>query len=629
MSEQTPTSTEDLNGAEPSMEDILASIRKIISEDEPVAMESPEDVPPVELVSAAAPVATQEPLSSFGDSASDLTSDAVLDAAGSAPDIGAAEGESVDLNIDDVLAGLAEDDLSAADSLAEDFTAEDLQIPEVPADATEDFSIDSLMTELDLSDGDSAAAETTASAFENDDDVLAFLDSNKAGVAGAAGAAVVAGAVGAVTGKTASEAAAPEVSDLLEAVDLDGETPEVVDNLLEETASVSDDVEMDALLDDILLSSDEAPEEIPVEGVEDFTSEDVIDDYIEEPEVLSEAEQSDLDLVKSLMAELADDPSYEELEDLENSVEIEEAPAADSEKLAVSEMETPEALTEGAEETEEDILGDILDMSLEDELQSQPDDLDLGDLDLGDLASLDAVAAAEQENILENILEDAAPLEAVDPIEATAEIDQVTELPSLAEIAAAAQADAAAVEAPVETSAGLQPAAAAVGLTAAGAGLAALVTNVADEPEAEITAAEIPVGDVEVAEAELEAETTDIEIAEAAAPEIPAVETAPETSTETQTETQSLSNQETSMPVKAVKTDTIIDEVTETATIGAFAELNQVVEDKAIFNERGPRIGDLVQEALRPMLKEWLDANLKGIVERAVTKEVKRISKGQ
>ena len=127
---------------------------------------------------------------------------------------------------------------------------------------------------------------STATAFENDDDILAFLDSNKAGVAGAA---VVAGAVGAVTGKTASEAASPEISDLLEAVDLDSETPEVVDNLLEETASVSDDVEMDALLDDILLSSDEAPEEIPVEGFEDFTSEDVIDDYIEEPEVLSEA----------------------------------------------------------------------------------------------------------------------------------------------------------------------------------------------------------------------------------------------------------------------------------------------------------------------------------------------------
>ena len=82
------------------------------------------------------------------------------------------------------------------------------------------------------------------------------------------------------------------------------------------------------------------------------------------------------------------------------------------------------------------------------------------------------------------------------------------------------------------------------------------------------------------------------------------------------------------MPVKAVQTDAILDEVTEAATSGAFAELNQVVEDKAVFNERGPRIGDLVQDALRPMLKEWLDANLKGIVERAVTKEVKRISKG-
>ena len=83
------------------------------------------------------------------------------------------------------------------------------------------------------------------------------------------------------------------------------------------------------------------------------------------------------------------------------------------------------------------------------------------------------------------------------------------------------------------------------------------------------------------------------------------------------------------MPVHAVKTDAILDEVTESAAAGAFAELSSVVEDKAIFNERGPRIGDLVQEALRPMLKEWLDANLKGIVERAVAKEVKRISTGK
>ena len=83
------------------------------------------------------------------------------------------------------------------------------------------------------------------------------------------------------------------------------------------------------------------------------------------------------------------------------------------------------------------------------------------------------------------------------------------------------------------------------------------------------------------------------------------------------------------MPVQAVNTDAILDDVTETAAAGAFAKLNQVVEEKAVFNERGPRIGDLVQEALKPMLKDWLDENLKGIVERAVAKEVKRISSGK
>jgi len=75
MSEQTPTSTEDLTGAEPSMEDILASIRKIISEDEPVALESPEDVQPVELVAAESPVIDSPPLSSFGQNPADTASD--------------------------------------------------------------------------------------------------------------------------------------------------------------------------------------------------------------------------------------------------------------------------------------------------------------------------------------------------------------------------------------------------------------------------------------------------------------------------------------------------------------------------------------------------------------------------
>ncbi len=605
MSEQTPTSTEELSGAEPSMEDILASIRKIISEDEPVAMESPEDVTPVELVSAEAPVLAGDPLSNFGESATDLTSDAVTDFSNGEASLGADQGGIVDLNIDDVLAGL-DDDMDGLGSSA----AEGLQIPEVPTDASEDFSIENLMSDLDTSEAvPDVSLGSNDSSLESKDGVFAFLDSKAAAAAGAAGAAV-AGTVGALSaGQSQDLSERSEVSELMESVGIDSDVSSTAENLLPEIDG--DVVEMDALLDDILLAPEDPVEEF---SSEDVLSDEILDEMALEPEILSEAEQSDLDLVKSLMAELADDPSYEETDDLDALLDMDGAADVDVEDATVEAVETVEDLSEFAADAEgDDILGDILDMSLEDELQGQADDLaladlelensELGDLDLGDLASLDDVAAAEQENLLENLLEDTVPTEAAD--------DTVTELPSLTEIAAAAQADAAAVE----SSAATQAVAGGLGLTAAGAGLAAFAANVADGPidelEAEIQASH--------------AETTDIELTEV---DTPVVETsAPEITTETQTKP--FSNQETSMPVKAVKTDTIIDEVTETAAIGAFAELNQVVEDKAIFNERGPRIGDLVQDALRPMLKEWLDANLKGIVERAVTKEVKRISKGQ
>ena len=87
--------------------------------------------------------------------------------------------------------------------------------------------------------------------------------------------------------------------------------------------------------------------------------------------------------------------------------------------------------------------------------------------------------------------------------------------------------------------------------------------------------------------------------------------------------------EETPEMPRAAKKDAIIDEVTESATADVFSSLNKVVEEKAVVAERGDRIGDLVTDALRPMLKEWLDENLKSIVERAVTKEVKRISSGK
>ncbi|MEP6343531.1 MAG: DUF2497 domain-containing protein [Maricaulaceae bacterium] len=102
-----------------------------------------------------------------------------------------------------------------------------------------------------------------------------------------------------------------------------------------------------------------------------------------------------------------------------------------------------------------------------------------------------------------------------------------------------------------------------------------------------------------------------------------------DTTLENVQETHEIAQMETEDMAGKTARDTILNEVTESETALAFASLNQVVDEKNIVEERGERIGDLVTEALKPMLKEWLDANLKTIVERAVTKEVKRISSGK
>lgn len=78
-----------------------------------------------------------------------------------------------------------------------------------------------------------------------------------------------------------------------------------------------------------------------------------------------------------------------------------------------------------------------------------------------------------------------------------------------------------------------------------------------------------------------------------------------------------------------LKTDSLIDSETSEEAGNAFASLTTAVQEKALAEENGPPIGVLVKEALKPMLQEWLDANLKTMVQRAVTKEIKRISSGK
>ncbi|SNB61271.1 hypothetical protein SAMN07250955_102158 [Arboricoccus pini] len=60
------------------------------------------------------------------------------------------------------------------------------------------------------------------------------------------------------------------------------------------------------------------------------------------------------------------------------------------------------------------------------------------------------------------------------------------------------------------------------------------------------------------------------------------------------------------------------------ASSSAFARLQEAV---APTRARAPSIDELVVEMMRPMLKDWLDANLPQLVERIVEEEVARLVK--
>ena len=68
----------------------------------------------------------------------------------------------------------------------------------------------------------------------------------------------------------------------------------------------------------------------------------------------------------------------------------------------------------------------------------------------------------------------------------------------------------------------------------------------------------------------------------------------------------------------------ILSSTAETASRNAFAALSQL----QVRSEAGQEntLEGLVADMLRPMLREWLDRELPGIVERLVEAEVKRVS---
>ncbi len=70
--------------------------------------------------------------------------------------------------------------------------------------------------------------------------------------------------------------------------------------------------------------------------------------------------------------------------------------------------------------------------------------------------------------------------------------------------------------------------------------------------------------------------------------------------------------------------EAILDETAASAASSAFANLSQSVR---VTEGPGRTLEDIVVEMLRPLVKEWLDANLPAIVEEKVEEEVQRVAR--
>ena len=75
--------------------------------------------------------------------------------------------------------------------------------------------------------------------------------------------------------------------------------------------------------------------------------------------------------------------------------------------------------------------------------------------------------------------------------------------------------------------------------------------------------------------------------------------------------------------------DPLVGESASASAASAFAGLAASFRqpEPEAPSSGGQTVDDLARQLLRPMLKDWLDANLPGIVEAAVRKEVERIAR--
>ena len=582
MSEHTPDTTNGLaDGAEPSMEDILASIRKIIADDEGAdpALELPKDIKEeVKLANNLDTTSLDTKISRASSEKLDINQGAETLDLEIVADDPPSEAEIDSLIADMDMAGEGLD--IPADSLEElDLTADD-DIMELGIPMEEDLVQRDLVEDVVRADDtnlDMLGSDPTDESQEFDDDLSAMLD------------------------------------DMMNDVSDEGEIAEDGHDNLELVVDPAADLLSD--VDDLDLGADEL--DLGADNL-DLGADELEADLLSEP-IKGDA---DMALVKSLMADLTGVPLHGDVE-LHDDLELDDLTEDD----ILNESDDFSSLEDGlADESDGDLLEGLMDDLVEPDVNAEDVEVDMPEVDISDTDTPDDV----MDEILSLTLDDEMGLQAEE-----LEVSGIEVPLSLKDIAAQAEADAAAID-------GGSGKALTAGAVAAIGGAALTKKQSAPELDmSELDITETSEGDdidnllskldkgvdepsddslmdfEDEAETELEAET-EFEF---------------ELETETEIEIEStpdpIITEETPEMPRRAKKDAIIDEVTESATADVFSSLNKVVEEKAVVAERGDRIGDLVQEALRPMLKEWLDENLKGIVERAVTKEVKRISSGK
>ena len=73
----------------------------------------------------------------------------------------------------------------------------------------------------------------------------------------------------------------------------------------------------------------------------------------------------------------------------------------------------------------------------------------------------------------------------------------------------------------------------------------------------------------------------------------------------------------------------LLEPATAAAVSSAFSKLNAPrISPDMPLTAGGLTVEAMIREMMRPMLKEWLEENLPSMVERIVTQEIERVSRG-